>query len=127
MPREFHRSQRIAEEIQRSVSEIIRLRLKDPRLEKITVTEVKVSRDLSHAKIFYSSFQLNADREVLAEALAESAGKIRQLLGREMRMRRVPELHFEYDLTLEEAQRVSRLIDEAVASDKSKSDVPENS
>lgn len=127
MPREFHRSQRIAEEIQRSVSEIIRLRLKDPRLEKITVTEVKVSRDLSHAKIFYSSFQLNADRDVLAEALAESAGKIRQLLGREMRMRRVPELHFEYDLTLEEAQRVSRLIDEAVASDKSKSDVPENS
>jgi ribosome-binding factor A len=122
MPREFHRSQRIAEEIQRSVSEIIRLRVKDPRLEKVTVTEVKVSRDLSHAKIYYSSFGLDADRELLAEALANSAGKIRQLLGREMRMRRVPELHFEYDLTLEQAQRVTRLIDEAVASDRAASD-----
>lgn len=127
MPREFHRSQRIAEEIQRSLSEIIRLRLKDPRLEKITVTEVKVSRDLSHAKVYYSSFQMNADREMLTEGLAESAGKIRQLLGREMRMRRVPELHFEYDLTLEQAQRVSQLIDEAVASDGPASDDPENS
>jgi ribosome-binding factor A len=77
MPREFHRSQRIAEEIQRSVSEIIRLRVKDPRLEKVTVTEVKVSRDLSHAKIYYSSFGLNADRVELAEALGEAAGKIR--------------------------------------------------
>lgn len=127
MPREFHRSQRIAEEIQRSISEIIRLRLKDPRLEKITVTEVKVSRDLSHAKIYYSSFQMDADREMLAEGLAESSGRIRQLLGREMRLRRVPELHFEYDLTLEQAQRVSQLIDEAVASDKPESDASEDS
>jgi ribosome-binding factor A len=127
MPREFHRSQRIAEEIQRSVSEIIRLRVKDPRLEKVTVTEVKVSRDLSHAKIYYSSFGLNADRVELAEALGEAAGKIRQLLGREMRMRRVPELHFEYDLTLEQAQHVTRLIDEAVAKDRAASDDPDNS
>ncbi len=127
MPREFHRSQRIAEEIQRSVSEIVRLRLKDPRLEKITVTEVKVSRDLSHARIFYSSFDLNADREVLTDALASSAGKIRQLLSREMRLRRVPELHFEYDLTLEQAQRVTSLIDEAVASDRAAADDSDNS
>ncbi|MCW8844843.1 MAG: 30S ribosome-binding factor RbfA [Gammaproteobacteria bacterium] len=122
MPREFHRSQRIAEEIQRSVSEIVRLRLKDPRLEKITITEVKVSRDLSHARIFYSSFDLNADRAVLTEALASSAGKIRQLLSREMRLRRVPELHFEYDQTLEQALRVTSLIDEAVASDRAAAD-----
>ncbi len=127
MPREFHRSQRIAEEIQRSISEIIRLRLKDPRLEKITVTEVKVSRDLSHAKIYYSSFQMDADKEMLAEGLAESAGKLRQLLGREMRMRRVPELHFEYDMTLEQAQRVTQLIDEAVANDGPASEDPDNS
>ena len=127
MPREFHRSQRIDEEIQRSVSEIVRLRLKDPRLEKITVTEVKVSRDLSHARIFYSSFDLNADREVLTDALASSAGKIRQLLSREMGLRRVPELHFEYDLTLEQAQRVTSLIDEAVASDRAAADDSDNS
>jgi ribosome-binding factor A len=127
MPREFHRSQRIAEEIRRSISEIIRLRLKDPRLEKITVTDVKVSRDLSHAKIYYSSFKMDVDKEMLAEGLAESAGKLRQLLGREMRMRRVPELHFEYDLTLEQAQHVSKLIDEALASDGPESDAPEDS
>lgn len=127
MPREFHRSQRIAEEIQRSVSEIVRLRLKDPRLEKITVTEVKVSRDLSHARIFYSSFDLHADKDGLTEALASSAGRIRQLLSREMRLRRVPELHFEYDLTLEQAQRVTSLIDEAVASDRAAADDSDNS
>lgn len=121
MPREFHRSQRVAEEIQRSLSDIIRVRVKDPRLEKVTVTEVKVSRDLSHAKVFYSTFSPNADLELLAEALAESAGRIRQQLGREMRMRRVPELHFEYDAVLEEAQRITHLIDEAVARDQKSS------
>jgi len=118
MAREFHRSQRVGEEIHRSLSEIVRLRLKDPRLEKITFTEVRVSRDLSHARVFYSCLQPDMDRKLLEQALGEGSGQIRSLLSREMRLRRVPELHFEYDLSLEQAEHVTRLIDDAIARDK---------
>lgn len=122
MPREFHRSQRVGEEIQRSLSEIVRLRLKDPRLEMVTFTEVNVSRDLSHAKVYYSCLQPDADRVLLQRLLGESAGQIRGLLGRQMRLRRVPELHFEFDSSLEQAERVTALIDDAIARDRAASD-----
>jgi len=122
MPREFHRSQRVGEEIHRSLSEIVRLRLKDPRLEKVTFTEVKVSRDLSHAKVYYSCLQPDADRALLQQLLGQSAGQIRGLLGRQMRLRRVPELHFEFDRSLEQAERVTALIDNAIARDRAASD-----
>lgn len=122
MPREFHRSQRVGEEIHRSLSDIVRLRLKDPRLEKVTFTEVRVSRDLSHARVFYSCLQPDMDRDLLQRALSEGAGQIRSLLSRDMRLRRVPELHFEFDVSLERAEHVTRLIDDAIARDKASAD-----
>jgi ribosome-binding factor A len=122
MPREFHRSQRVGEEIHRSLSDIVRLRLKDPRLEKVTFTEVRVSRDLSHARVFYSCLQPDMDRDLLQQALSEGAGQIRSLLSRDMRLRRVPELHFEFDVSLERAEHVTRLIDDAIARDKASAD-----
>ena len=118
MPKDYPRSRRIAEQIQRELSQIIRLELKDPRVGMITVTDVEVTQDYSHAKIFFTRLGNLGDAEdnaSILKALEHAGGFLRSELAHRMRLRIVPQLHFEYDESVERGVRLSNLIDEAVA------------
>ncbi len=118
--REFHRSQRVAEQIRRELSQLIRDEIDDPRLKLMTITEVRVSRDLGYARVFYSLMDDTADRAAVTELLQSAAGFLRGRLGRLLVMRSVPALRFEYDDSAQRGARMSELIESAVASDRRK-------
>lgn len=117
MAREFHRSDRVGEQLQRSLSEVIRTKLDDPRFRLVTITEVKVTRDLSHARVFFSTLD-DIDHKEITKALEGAGGFLRGELGRMLTLRIVPNLHFHYDESLEQGQRLRSLIDNAVAEDR---------
>lgn len=114
MPKEFSRGQRIADQIQRELSEIIRLEIKDPRVLLVTVTDVEVSQDNAHAKVFFTVLGEPAQQEAAARALEHASGFMRSILAKRIKLRTVPQLHFQYDVSIERGMRLSRLIDEAV-------------
>lgn len=125
MPREFSRSRRVGEQMQRLLGEILLRDVKDPRVRGVSVTAVEVSRDLSHATVWFSLLDPEADPAPAAIALDRAAGLIRGKLGRAMYIRQVPALHFRHDESLERGARLSELINQAVASDKGRSDEDE--
>ena len=106
------RSVRIADQIQRELAELVRLEVRDPRVKFVTLTGVELSRDQSHAKVFFTV--LGADGAEALEGLGRAAGFLRSELARRLTTRKVPELHFAYDESVERGVRLSRLIDEAV-------------
>lgn len=111
----FPRSRRVAQQIQRALSDLIRREIRDPRLGMVTLTEVQVSSDLSYATIYYSV--LNAKPEE-AQAVLESAAEIlRGPLGRALGLRHAPELRFVVDELIESGARLSALINRAVQDD----------
>ena len=119
MPREFTRSRRVGEQMQRLMGEILLRDVQDPGARGVSVTAVEVSKDLSHATVWFSLLDPAADPAPAAAALARASGMIRGKLGRAMYIRQVPELHFRHDESLERGSRLSDLINRAVASDKS--------
>lgn len=121
MPREFSRSRRVEEQLKRVLSELIRREVKDPRLGPVTVTAVEVSRDLGHARVYVTPFAGLGDPAHVIETLTHAAGYLRHELRKEMRLRVTPELDFRIDESIERGARLSRLIDEAVASDRDRS------
>ena len=108
------RRARIADQIQRSLAEVIRLELRDPRVGMVTLTGVEVSRDQSHAKVFFTILGPPSAAADAKEGLQRAAGFLRSSLAHGLSTRSVPELHFEYDESVERGVRLSRLIDEAV-------------
>ena len=108
------RSERIADQIQRSLAEVVRTELRDPRVGLITLTGVELSRDQSHAKVFFTVLGPQGAAADALEGLQRAAGFLRSALARELTTRKVPELHFAYDESVERGVRLSRLIDEAV-------------
>jgi len=107
----FSRTDRVAEMMQRKLSQIIRVEIKDPRLSPlITISAVNVSKDLGHAKVYFTAF--NADPVLTTSILNGSASYLRTALARTLKTRIVPQLHFVYDESLEYGQHLSRLIDE---------------
>src|SRR5688572_3526379 len=108
------RSARIADQIQRSLAELIRMELRDPRVGLVTLTGVELSRDQSHAKVFYTVMGTGAEVEAAGRGLANAAGFLRSELAHQLTTRKVPELHFEFDESVERGVRLSRIIDEAV-------------
>jgi len=117
MPRDYPRSRRIAEQIQRELSDIIRVELKDPRVGMITIIDVEVSRDQSHAKIFFTSLGDPSRVADAAMGLQHAAGFLRSELAHRMKLRIVPQLQFQYDESVERGIHLSQLIDAAVADD----------
>jgi ribosome-binding factor A len=106
---------RIADQIQRELAELLRDELRDPRVRMVTITGVEVSRDQSHAKVWFTTLGSPDDAKACAEGLARAAGFLRAGLAHRLTTRTVPELHFTYDESIERGARLSRLIDEAVA------------
>ena len=118
MPKDYPRTRRIAEQIQRELAEVIRTELKDPRVTGfITITDVEVSQDQSHAKVFFTILGDEGKVDETAAGLKRAAGFLRTQLAQRMQLRTVPTLDFKYDASVERGMKLSRLIDEAVASD----------
>ena len=118
MPKEYSRTLRINAQLQRELTELIRDELTDPRIGRLTITEVVVAPDVRNAKVSVS--QLGSDDELkqAVKALNGAAGRLRRLLVDRLRIRHVPTLHFSADLALREADRVGGLIRAAIARDQ---------
>ncbi|MAV52328.1 MAG: ribosome-binding factor A [Gammaproteobacteria bacterium TMED260] len=131
------RAQRIADQIQREIAVLIQLEVSDPRVGMVSVTGVDVSNDLAYAKIYITVLnslagdeQINADTlsepgvldqleiEENLKALKKASGFLRTLLAKRLRLRVVPKLQFDYDSSIEQGQRLSDLIDDALAADR---------
>jgi ribosome-binding factor A len=111
----YPRSSRVAHQIQRALSELIRREVRDPRLGMVTLTEVQVSKDLSYAKVFYSV--LGAETAQAQEILNEAADMLRGPVGRALGLRHSPELRFVNDELIENGAKLSALIRKAVNED----------
>ncbi len=114
MPREFSRNQRLGNQLLRTLSELLRFETKDPRIEKVTLTSVELSRDLSVAKVYFSLLDPNQDPQPTSEALEHAAGFLRSKLGKAIKIRHVPVLRFTHDDSAEQAARMGRLIDQTI-------------
>jgi ribosome-binding factor A len=117
MPREFRRSDRVSGLLRRELAQLIQMEVKDPEVGFVGVSDVEVSRDLAHAKVYITVFKPEESHTSI-KALKRAAGYLRRRLGQETRMRSVPELHFLHDASVETGQRIDRLIDNALESDK---------
>jgi len=121
MPKDFSRTRRVGEQLQRELAVLVRDEIDDPRIGMVSISGVEVSRDLSHAKVFFSTMATPGkehDTDISLQVLTGAAGFLRRLLGQNLAMRRVPQLHFKRDKTLEQGAYLSALIDSAVNADK---------
>ena len=119
MAREFSRSRRVAQQIQKELAQIVSREVKAQDFGMITVNEVDLSRDLSYAKVYFTI--LNDDSANIKAAilrLNEHAPLLRSMMGSAMRLRIVPELKFFYDKSLSEGIRMTSLVNQAVRIDK---------
>ena len=117
MPRDFKRSERVAGSLRRELAKIIQMEVKDPGVGFIGLSDVEVTRDLSHAKVFVTVFEHEKAVSSI-KALNQAAGYLRKRLGQEMRIRSVPELHFHHDASVETGRQMDDLIETAVSSDR---------
>lgn len=120
MPKEYSRSQRVVEQIRRELAELIRLEVKDPRVGFITLTDVEITPDYAHAKVYFTSMTGAADVPEIMQGLRRASGFLRRELGRRVRIHTTPELHFVYDRSVEEGSRLSKLIDDVVREDEAR-------
>jgi len=113
VPRTSNRLDRISDQLKKELACLIREELRDPRLGMVSVIDAKVSRDLSHADIFFTV--LGADSSEAAVALNHAAGYLRTLLAKKLNLRATPKLRFIYDESVERGRYLSTLIDQAIA------------
>ena len=120
MAKEYSRTQRVADQMQRELALLIQREVRDPRVGMITVTAAEVSRDLAHAKIFITLMGEASDDDIALNlaALKDAAGFLRAQLGRVMKLRSIPQLHFFYDESVRRGVHLSSLIERAVAEDR---------
>jgi len=117
MPREYSRHQRLGNQMLRTLAELLRSEVKDPRVRDVVLTAVDLSRDLGVARVYFGLLDPQADAAPTLEGLQHAGGFLRGKLGRAMKVRHVPELRFVHDDSAAEAIRLSALIDRAVAAD----------
>ncbi len=119
MPKDFSRTLRVADQIQRELADLLQNEIKDPRIGAITITAVEVTRDYSHAKVFYTALINQEERFLVEKGLENAKGFLRSSLSHRMKLRITPQLHFVYDESVEYGVHLSKLIDEAIAQDQS--------
>jgi ribosome-binding factor A len=113
------RGLRVADQIQRDLSAIIFSELKDPRIGMITLTEVQVTPDYAHAKVYFTTLTDNPEKiKVILTCLNNAAGFLRMHLGKILHIHTLPQLHFVHDESTMHGMAMSKLIDEALASQK---------
>ncbi|GAB3525555.1 ribosome-binding factor A [Photobacterium proteolyticum] len=119
MAKEFSRTQRVAQQLQKELAVILQREIKDPRIAMATISSVDVSRDMGYAKVYVTFLTVGEQTpEDSLEALRELAPYIRSLLGKQIRLRVTPELNFIFDKSLTEGMRISNLVSKAVRDDE---------
>jgi ribosome-binding factor A len=120
MAREFKRTDRIGDAIQRLLANMIQFEVRDPRIGMVNINDVQVTRDLAYAKVFVTFVGCETDDESkeAAEALNRASGFLRSRLAKELDIRTTPRLQFIYDATSVRGQKLSSLIDRALAEDR---------
>ena len=128
MPRDFSRTLRVAEQVQRELADLIRLEVKDPRVGMVTLTAVRVTKEFETATVFFTV--MNAPEQQVRETqkvLNRAAGFLRREVGHRLSLRHVPALHFKYDESVENGMRLAELITQARAADEArKNDSPDS-
>ncbi|MEZ5499451.1 MAG: 30S ribosome-binding factor RbfA [Steroidobacteraceae bacterium] len=112
------RRERLAEGIKRALAEKLGRGLSDPRIKQVTLTAVDMAPDLKSARVYFVPFGGHEDAAQVAAGLNSAAGHLRGELGREMRIKHAPRLHFVVDETIDRADRLTRLIAAATAADQ---------
>lgn len=122
MAREYSRTQRVADFIKQELALLIQQQVRDPRLGIVSVTDVEVSRDLSHAKVFVTEIGKETEQEAddSIQVLNNAAGFLRSQLARSNNARTTPRLRFYFDSSVGRGQKLSALIEKAVSSDRAK-------
>jgi ribosome-binding factor A len=120
--REFKRTDRVADQLQKELAVLIQREVKDPRLGMVTVSGVEVSRDLGYADVHVTLLGEDTPERIgeNLKVLRQAAGFLRSQIARRIKLRHVPELRFHYDESVVRGQRLSSLIDDAVATDRSR-------
>lgn len=121
MPKEFPRSRRVGEQLQRELAELVRDALRDPRIQGVTITGVDCSKDLSHARVHFSMLAASGDDDAAVKAAAKAlngaAGALHHELKARLRMRLIPALSFHFDDSLLRGAKLEALIHQALAED----------
>ena len=127
MPKEFSRGQRIGDLIQRELAVLVQTEIKDPRIGLVTLNEVKVSRDLAFADVYFTMLPDENAKEG-GEVLNNAAGFLRSQLARVLSTRTTPRLRFHYDESIENGARMSKVINDALKRDAEnhRSDAPQD-
>lgn len=121
MPKEFPRSRRVAEQLQRELAELVRDALRDPRVQGVTITGVDCANDLSHARVHFSMLAATGEGDeavkAAAKALNGAAGALHHELKARLHMRLIPSLSFHFDDSLLRGAKLEALIHQALAED----------
>jgi ribosome-binding factor A len=117
MPRDFKRTDRVGAELQRELAGLIREEIKDPAMGMVTIQEARVARDLSQAKIFFTTLASSLSQKESVEQLNQIAAHLRWMLAQRMKLRSIPKLNFVYDTSVEQGEHLSTLIEQAVNED----------
>ena len=121
MAKEYSRTSRVSQQVQKELARILQQEVKDPRIGMVTISGVDITRDLAYAKVFVTFLTIgDQTNDESLEGLNSAAGYVRRLLGKAMRLRIVPEVRFCFDETLTEGLRLSELVSGAVKKDKEK-------
>ena len=114
MPKDYSRTRRVGEQIQREMAQLVQQEIKDPRLGLVTISAVKLSKDMSHANIFFTVLDEEHPVEETVKILEGASGFLRHELGKRMQLRIVPHIHFKYDESIAHGNELSALISKAM-------------
>ncbi len=114
MPKDFSRTRRVGEQIQREMAQLVQQEIKDPRLGLVTISAVKLSKDMSHANIFFTILNDEQSVEETLKILDGASGFLRHELAKRMQLRIVPHIHFKYDESISYGNELSSLINKAM-------------
>ena len=131
MPKDYSRTSRLSEQIQRDLAQMIQFDLKDPRLGMVTLNHVKVAKDIGYADIYFTVMGAKGetDEEIRRQTemiLNDAAGHLRSELARIMRTRITPHLRFHYDETLDRGMKLTSLIKKATDEDNARHQADED-
>ncbi len=110
----FSRKDRVSEQIRRELAELIRTELKDPRVGMVSITDVEVTSDYAHAKVFFSTLAGSEHLDEVMTGLQKASGFLRRELGKRITIHTTPQLKFVFDQSLERGADLSKLIQQAV-------------
>ncbi len=118
MAREFSRTQRIADQMQKDLAQLIQFEVKDPRMGMVTISHVKVAKDLGYADVYITVLPIGEQTQddavaVSLEVLRSAAGFLRHELAKKIKLRVMPQLRFHFDASIERGRHLHSLIEKA--------------